>query len=118
MQNNEFIVLCTVSPLQSYIITVVATDNGRPEPFNASVEVTITVESPDNFYTPILNQTSYTATVSENRPPGDVVVSFTVDDSDEEGPASQIGQLFLIGSDAQFFVAEITGPHTGQIRTK
>ena len=80
--------------------------------------MTITVVSPDNFYNPILNQTSYTATVDENSTPGDVIISFRVFDSDEAGPAAQIGQLHFIGSDTQFFVAEITGPNTGQIRTK
>lgn len=73
--------------------------------------------SPDNFYNPILNQTSYTGAVDENSLPGIVVVWFTVFDSDE-GPASQIGQLHFIGSDTQYFVAEITGPNTGLIRTK
>ena len=100
------------------MITVVATDDGMPEPMNATVDVTITVVSPDNFYNPILNQTRYTATVNENQPPGNVIVSFMVFDSDPQGPASEIGQLFLIGSDARFFIAEITGTNTGQIRTK
>ncbi len=100
------------------MITVVATDNGMPEPLNATVDVTITVVSPDNFYNPILNQTRYTATLNENQLPGNVIVWFTVFDSDQDGPASEIGQLFLIGSDAQFFIAEITGTNTGQIRTK
>ena len=104
--------------LQAYTITIVATDNGMPEPLNTTVDVTITVESPDNFYNPILNQTSYVATVDENRSPGDVIVWFTVFDSDQQGPASQIGQLFLIGSNAQFFIAEITGSNNGRIRTK
>ena len=104
--------------IQNYTITAVATDNGMPEPLNTTVDVTIAVVSPDNFYNPILNQTSYAATVNENQLPGDVIVWFTVFDSDQQGPASRIGQLFLIGSDAQFFVAEITGTNRGQIRTK
>ena len=104
--------------MQVYAITVVATDNGMPEPLNATVDVMITVVSPDNFYNPILNQTRYSATVNENQLPGDIIVSFLVFDSDQQGPASRIGQLFLIGSDAQFFIAEITGDNTGQIRTK
>ena len=99
-------------------MTVVATDNGMPEPFNATVNVIVTVVSPDNFFNPVLNQTVYTATVDENRAPGEVIISFTVDDDDEPGPAAEIGQLLFFGSDTQFFVAEITGPNTGQIRTK
>ena len=89
-----------------------------PEPLNATADVTITVVSPDNFYNPILNQSRYAVTINENQLPGDVIVWFTVFDSDQVGPASEIGQLFLIGSDAQFFIAEITGTNTGQIRTK
>ena len=101
-----------------YTIKVVAMDNGMPESLDAAVDVTITVVSPDNFYNPILNQTRYTATVDENRLPGDDIVWFTVFDSDQQGPASEIGRLFLIGSDAQFFIANITGTDTGLIRTK
>lgn len=89
-----------------------------PEPLNDTATVTVTVVSPDNFYNPRLDQDSYTATVNENSLPGDVVISFTVDDDDEPGPAAEIGELLFIGSDTQFFIAEITGPHTGQIRTK
>ena len=103
---------------QNYTIIIVATDNGMPEPLNTTADVTIAVVSPDNFHNPVLNQTSYSATVNENRPPGDVIVEFTVFDSDQTGPASQIGQLYLISSDAQFFRAEITGPNTGRIITK
>ena len=103
---------------RSYVVTVVATDNGMPEPFNTTVDVVVTVVMPDNHFNPVLNQTSYTATVDENRPPGDVIISFTVEDNDEPGPAAEIGQLVFLGGDAQFFVAEITGPNSGQIRTK
>lgn len=109
---------CFLDFMQTYIVTVVATDNGRPQSLNATVNVTISVVSPDNYFNPILNQTSYTATINENRSPGDVIVSFTVFDSDEPGPAAEIGQLLFIGSDTQYFVGEVTGPNTGRIRTK
>ena len=97
---------------------MVATDNGSPQNFNSTVEVIITVLSPDNQFSPVLNAPSYTGEVDENRAPGDVIVSFTVTDGDQFGPASQIGRLDLLGGDADLFVAEITGSNSGVIRTK
>ena len=101
----------------TYTFTVVATDNGQPETRNSTVEVVIIVFSPDNHFNPVLTQASYVGSVRENDPAPVTVVSFTVTDEDEVGPASEIGSVTLQGSDAQFFEALKTGPNSGEIRT-
>lgn len=123
MQNSSGMstkMLLILSPPQNttYTITVVATDNGRPETHNNTAVVTIVVFSPDNHFNPVLDRTSYTGRVDENDPAPVTVVQFTVTDEDQVGPASEISSLTLQGSDAQFFEAVQTGPNSGEIRTK
>ena len=103
--------------MNNFTITVVATDSGRPEPFNSTAVVTIISNPPDNFFSPELDQDSYTASLRENSAAGTVVLDFTVTDGDE-GPASEIGTATIFGADAAFFTVMVTGPNSGQIRSK
>ena len=93
------------------------TDNGVPSPRNGTAIVNITVSPQDNFVTPVLDQSTYAATVREGSGIGTPVLQFTVTDSDN-GPASEIGEIIILGVDAQFFTAERTGPQSGEIRSK
>ncbi len=97
---------------------MVATDNGLPDNFNATATITIFVYSPDNFFSPVFDQPSYSGLVNEDEPAGFDVVSFTVTDGDQVGPAAEIGRIILSGNDDEFFEAEITGPNSGMISTK
>ena len=101
----------------NYTLTVVATDNGQPEPFNNTATVLIEVFSPDNFFEPVLDRVAYTGSVEENAATNFTVVSFTVSDGDLIGPASQIGAAQLIGTDAALFNVFVTGPNSGVIVT-
>lgn len=56
--------------------------------------------------------------LDENEPTGSVVLMFTMSDADRFGPASQIGQIFILGSDAQFFNVSATGLNSGVILSK
>ncbi len=100
------------------VFTVVATDNGQPEPFNATAQVTIMVFSPENFFDPVLDQTAYNVTLDENRAAGSVVLAFTVTDADRSGPAAEVGTATILGSDAQFFSVNVTSPNSGIITSK
>lgn len=93
-----------------------ATDNGQPRPFFNTATVNISISPPDNFFTPELDQTSYTSTLAEDSTSGTFVLQFTVSDPDI-GTASEIGRVTLLGVDAQFFTARRTGPNSGEIRT-
>lgn len=99
------------------IFTVVATDNGLPLPFNSTATVNITVSPADNFFSPELDQPSYSATLAEDNGIGTLVLQFTVSDSDR-GRASEIGQIIFLGTDSQFFTAVRMGPNSGEIRSK
>lgn len=101
----------------SYTITVVATDNGQPENFNSSTTLTILVFPPDNFFSPVLDETLYEVSVEENSPVGTDVAVFSVVDGDQIGPAAEISTVILSGADSDLFEATITGPNTGVIRT-
>ncbi len=108
---------------ETYVFTVIASDNGKPESFNSTAEVTLVVFSPDNHFNPVLNQTIYEATVDENDgdpgPQEQVVVYFSVSDEDLVGPASQIGEIELIGVDAVYFTVEQIGTtNSGVVKTK
>ncbi len=96
---------------------MVATDNGRPENFNATATVTIFVFSPDNFFSPVFEEPSYSGVVDEDTAASFTVIYFMVTDGDLLGPAAEIGRIILTGNDAQFFEAEITGATSGVIRT-
>ena len=96
---------------------MVATDNGVPENRNGTALVTVTVFSADNFFSPVLDQTSYEAEIAEGSGPGTVVFQFQIEDGDRVGPAAELGNVFLIGGDAEFFNFSITGPTTGEILT-
>lgn len=76
------------------------------------------IVSPDNFFRPELDQSNYMVRLDENEPTGSVVLMFTMSDADRFGPASQIGQIFILGSDAQFFNASATGLNSGVILSK
>ena len=102
----------------NYTVTVVATDNGLPENFNATATITVFVYSPDNFFSPVFDQPSYSGVVDEDTPAGFDAVSFTVTDGDQVGPAAEIGRIILSGVDAELFETEITGPNSGTISTK
>ena len=93
-------------------------DNGQPEPFTSTAEVIITVFSPDNFFNPQLDQVAYSAIIDENESTGSLVLRFNVSDSDLFGTASEIGVATILGLDAQFFNVTVTGPNTGEIRSK
>lgn len=56
--------------------------------------------------------------MEENRAAGDEVVSFTVSDGDLSVMASQLAEVVLVGTDSDFFTANITSPNTGKIYTK
>ena len=114
-----FQIYCWFTSLQNatYTITVVATDNGQPKNFNSTTSLVIIVFPPDNFFSPVLDETTYQGTVDENTASGVVVVSFTMTDGDQFGPASELNRVILSGSDNSFFEAEITGTNTGVIRT-
>ena len=60
------------------------------------------------------------SSVRENQPTDNVavVVNFTITDGDRSVMASQLGDVGLVGTDARYFTAEITGPASGQILTK
>lgn len=94
-----------------------ATDNGQPRPFFNTATVNISISPPDNFFTPELDETSYTSTLPEDSITGTLVLQFTVSDPDV-GPASEIGRVIILGVDAQFFTARSTGPQSGEITTK
>lgn len=96
---------------------MVATDNGRPENFNSTATVIIFVFSPDNFFSPVFEEASYSGIVDENTTAGFEIINFTVTDGDLVGPAAEIGRIILTGNDAQFFEHEITGATSGVIRT-
>ena len=95
-----------------------ATDNGSPETRNTSVSAIITILSPDNHFNPELDQSSYSGDIDEGVPAGAIVVNFTVIDEDPAPDAAGIGALMLLGSDSQYFTAEMTGTNTGVLRTK
>ena len=97
---------------------VTATDNGFPQAMSTSVPVTLSVFSPDNHFSPMLDQTTYTGSVNENIDPGFIVLNFTVTDADPVPRASEIGELVLFGDDSVSFSAQQTGPHTGVILTR
>ncbi len=80
--------------------------------------VTIFVFSPDNFFSPVFEEPSYSGTVNESTAVGFSVVEFTVTDGDLVGPAAEIGRIIMTGNDAQFFEAEKTGARSGVIRTR
>lgn len=96
---------------------MVATDNGQPENFNSTASLILIVFPPDNFFSPVLDETTYRGSVDENSAPGVVVVSFTMTDGDQFGPAAELNRVILSGSDDGLFEAEITGTNTGVIRT-
>ena len=96
---------------------MVATDNGKPENFNTTTTLTVSVFSPDNFFSPVLDRDNYDVTVNENTPAGEIAFRFTMTDGDQVGPAAQLNRVILTGSDTEFFKAEITGPNSGVVRT-
>ena len=96
---------------------MVATDNGVPENRNGTAQVTVFVFSPDNYFPPVLDQTSYEANLTEGSGPGTFVLQFTIEDGDRVGQAAEIGNVLLIGGDAELFTFSITGPTTGEILT-
>ncbi len=105
------------------MFTVVAMDNGYPESNNATVMVTIEVFTPDNHFNPVLNQTTYEASVDENdqdSTPGEqVVLYFSATDEDRTGsPANRLREAELIGVDAIYFTVELTGSNSGVVKTK
>ena len=104
--------------MQNFTFTVTAMDNGKPEPFTGSAEVTIMVFSRENDFNPVLDQERYVATVNENEPNGTSVLTFNVFDSDPIGPSSEIGEITLFGTDAQFFAVRKTDSNSGEIVTK
>ena len=103
--------------MQNVTFAVVATDEGSPEPFATTMDVTFTIINPSNNFNPELDQSSYLATLSENASTNSLVLVFTVSDSDV-GEASEIGQAILLGADAEFFTVVLTGPNSGEIRSK
>lgn len=108
---------------ETYTFTVIAFDNGKPENFNSTATVILSIFSPDNHFNPVLNQSNYVVFVDENDEDGapmeQVLLHFTVADEDEVGsPASEIGEAELIGVDAVYFTVELTGPNSGIIKTK
>ena len=56
--------------------------------------------------------------MKENFAPGVIVVYFTITDGDRSITASELGDIQLIGSDGEFFTAEITSSTSGRIMTK
>jgi len=104
--------------VQNITFTVAAEDNGHPETFVATAEVTITVVSPDNFFNPELDQMNYVATLDENEPSNTTVLRFTVTDDDTVGPASEIGVATITGIGSELFTVVKTGPNSGEIRSK
>lgn len=99
----------------TYILTVVATDSGKPEPFSTLTNVTIVAIQPNNFFNPMLNQTAYTASIEKGNAVGAVVLAFSVSDADTPGPASQVMSVTLLGADAQYFTCNLTGTNTGVV---
>ena len=107
-----------IHELQNITLIVTAQDNGNPEPFFSSVTVIIMVFSPDNFFSPELDQTTYRVTIDENERAGSSILRFTMSDRDQPGPSSEIGEASIFGDDARFFTVRITGPNTGEILSK
>ena len=99
----------------TYTLTVVATDSGKPVPFSTSVNVTILVIQPNNFFNPLLNQSVYAASIDEGNVIGAVLFGFLVADDDTPGPASQVKTAFLYGGDAQYFAVNLTGTNSGVV---
>ena len=103
----------------TYTLTVIATDNGQPDHFNTTAQVTVVVFSPDNHFNPELDQSSYDATVVEGNATEQVVVMFTVTDLDRIGPASELSAVELLGDGRELFNAEIIpGTNTGRVTTR
>lgn len=107
-------------PISDLVIefNVTATDNGSPQTMSTSVPVTLTVSSPDNHFSPMLDQTAYAVSVDENTQPPTIILNFTVTDADPVQRASEIGNLVLFGGDSIYFNAEKTGPHAGALVTR
>lgn len=103
---------------QNISFTIVATDNGEPDPFSSMVAGTVMVVSPDNFFNPVLNQPVYNVTLMENAPINSSVLNFTMTDMDAPGLAAEIGMATIFGPDANFFTVTVTGPNSGEITTK
>ena len=114
------VVFSSQAPTSSLVIefNVTATDNGFPQAMNSSVRVTLSVFSPDNHFSPMLDQTTYKGSVDENTASEAIVLNFTVLDADPVQRASEIGNLVLFGDDSTYFSAQKTGPHTGVLLTK
>lgn len=103
--------------MQVINLRAVATDNGVPESFSTTVDVRLTVRQPENFFSPELDQASYTVAINEDLVNNSIVLDFTVTDFDV-GPSSEIGQATILGSDSEFFTVTVTGTNSGQIRTR
>ena len=71
--------------------------------------------SPDNDFSPVLDQTAYVGALDENSDVGSTVLTFSVTDGDRSGPAAEIGEATIVGDDAEFFRVNITSPTTGII---
>lgn len=108
------------APTSSLVIefNVTATDNGFPQAMSTSVQVSLSVFSPDNHFSPMLDQATYKGSVNENIEPEAIVLNFTVIDADPVPRASEIGKLVLFGDDSAYFSAQKTGPHTGVLLTR
>ena len=99
----------------SYLITVVAKDNGSPQQ-SGSVSVNISIlDVNDNA--PQFTNTSYKATVKENTPPGTVFITVTATDKDI-GINKQI--LYRLSSHQPYKIKEHfeIDEQTGELRIK
>ena len=102
----------------TYILTVSATDNGKPTVNSTQVTVVINVFSDTNFYSPNLTKMAYSASIDEELPIDTPILSITATDADLIGPAAQVNDFILSGDDAVYFWVENLGNNTGILKTK
>lgn len=98
------------SPENTYSLTVIATDNGKP-PMSAKVSVFVNIVDANNN-APVFDQKSYLSPVPENYQVGKHVIQLSARDEVDFGVNAKIEYSLVGGNGTEFFAVE---PESGWI---
>ena len=99
----------------SYLLTVIAEDNGLFETRQNTALLNITIFPSNNMFPPELED-NYIGTIDENNPINASILVVTATDDDLPSPASMIDQFILSGIDADSFTIENLGNNSAILR--